>query len=292
MLPAQPGWRSEAATALREQVRSYGWENIVHGIFQDLRYTLRRLRATPGFTMVSIVTLALGLGATTAIFSVINGVLLKPLPYAHPEQLVSLWMTAPGVKIEDLHMAPSVYFTMADESRAFQAVSIWTSGTTSVTGKEPEQVSAVFASHELLPILGVKPQLGRLFAAADDDPKGTRTAMLSDGYWRSHFGGDRSVLGRRLLIEGNRVSIIGVLPPSFQFMDREGRPAYSTAVRPRQNKSRGVQYHGCRKAQARRNFKTSGCGSRPHAAFGIAGGFPRLRVTQPKCLKMRASHPI
>src|SRR6185312_11862478 len=151
-----------------------------------------------------------------------NGVLLKPLPYPHAEQLVSLWMTAPGVKIEDLNMGPSVYFTMADESRAFQAVSIWTSGTTSVTGNgEPEQVSAVFASHELLPILGVKPQIGRLFAAADDDPKGPRTLMLSDGYWRSHFGGDPSVLGRRLLIEGNPVSIIGVLPPSFQFMDRK-----------------------------------------------------------------------
>jgi cell division protein FtsX len=111
---------------------------------------------------------------------------------------------------------------MADESRVFQAVSIWTSGTTSVTGNgEPEQVSAVFASHELLPILGVKPQLGRLFAASDDDPKGTRTVILSDGYWRSHLGSDRSVLGRRLLIEGNPVSIIGVLPPWFQFMDRK-----------------------------------------------------------------------
>jgi putative ABC transport system permease protein len=211
-----------SSTALREQVRSYGWENLVSGMLQEMRYTLRRLRATPGFTLVSIGTLALGLGATSAIFSVINGVLLKPLPYPHPEQLVSLWMTAPGVKIEDLNMGPSFYFTMADESRAFQAVSIWTSGTTSVTGKgEPEQVSALFASHELLPILRVEPELGRLFAAADDDPKGTRTVMLSDGYWRWHFGGDRSVLGRRLLIEGNPVSIIGILPPSFQFMDRK-----------------------------------------------------------------------
>ncbi len=101
-----------SSTALREEVRSYGWENMVDGIFQDLRYTLRRLRATPGFTLVSIGTLALGLGATSAIFSVINGVLLKPLPYPHPEQLVAVWMTAPGVKIADLNMAPSVYFTM------------------------------------------------------------------------------------------------------------------------------------------------------------------------------------
>jgi predicted permease len=214
--------RVGSRTAVREQVRSYGWENFVSGTIQEMRYTFRRLRATPGFTLVSISTLALGLGATTAIFSVISGVLLKPLPYTHPEQLVSLWMTAPGVKIEDLNMAPSVYFTMTDESRAFQAVSIWTSGTTSVTGMgEPEQLPAIFASHELLPILGVKPQLGRMFSAADDDPKGARTVMLSDGYWRSHFGGDRSVLGRRILVEGNMASIIGVLPASFKFMDQK-----------------------------------------------------------------------
>ncbi len=209
-------------TALREQVRSYGWENMIDGILQDLRYTLRRLRATPGFTMASIGTLALGLGATSAIFSVINGVLLKPLPYVHPEQLVAVWMTAPGAKISDLNMAPSVYFTMCDEERTFQAVSTFATGRTTVAGKtHPEEVQALFATHELLPILGVKPQLGRLFAAADDDPKGARTVMLSDGYWRSHFGGDRSVLDRQLLIEGNTVSIMGVLPPSFQFMDRK-----------------------------------------------------------------------
>jgi predicted permease len=214
--------RLGSVTALREQVRSYGWENIFTGAFQEIRYTLRRLRATPSFTLVSVATLALGLGATTAIFSVINGVLLKPLPYAHPEQLVALWMTAPGVNIKDLNMAPSVYFTMADESRAFQSVSIWTSGSISVTGvRTPEQVPAIFASHELLSILGVKPQLGRLLAAADDDPKSEHTVMLSDGYWRSHFGGERSVLGRRIILDGKAFSIVGVLPATFEFMDRK-----------------------------------------------------------------------
>ena len=211
-----------SSTALCEEVRSYGWENMVESILQDLRYTLRRLKATPGFTLVSIGTLALGLGATSAIFSVINGVLLKPLPYPHPEELVAVWMTAPGVKIIDLNMSPSVYFTMCDQERAFQAVSIFATGSTTVNGKtHPEEVQAVFATHELLPILRVKPQLGRLFAAADDDPNGARTVMLSDGYWRSRFGGDYSVLGRQLLVEGNTVSIIGVLPPSFEFMDQK-----------------------------------------------------------------------
>jgi predicted permease len=209
-------------TALREQVRSYGWENIVSGTFQEIRYMLRRLRATPGFTLMSIGTLALGLGATTTIFSVINGVLLKPLPYAHPEQLVALYLTAPGVKIPDLNISPSVYFTMADESRAFQAVSLWMGGSMSLTGRtQPERVPAVFATHELLPILGITPQIGRMFAAADDDPKSERTVMLSASFWRSHFGDDRSVLGRRILLDGNAYSIVGVLPPSFEFMDRK-----------------------------------------------------------------------
>jgi putative ABC transport system permease protein len=210
-----------SSTALREEVRSYGWESILDDALRDLKYGLRRLRRSPGFTIASIGTLALGLGAASAIFSVTNCVLLKPLPYPHPEQLVAVWMTAPGVKIADLNMAPSVYFTMCDEQRAFQAVSIFATGRTTVGKIQPEEVQAVFASHELLPILGITPQLGRLFAAADDDPKGTRTAMLSDGYWRSHFGSDSSVLGRHLLIEGNPVSIIGVLPPSFEFMDQK-----------------------------------------------------------------------
>ncbi len=170
---------------------------------------------------MSIGTLALGIGATSATFSVIDGVLLKPLPYTHPEQLVSLWMTEPQLKIADLNMAPSVYFAMRDEGRTFQAVSMFTSGTSTVTGQShPEKVQAVFATHEFLPILGVTPQAGRPFAIGDDDPDGERTVMISDGYWRSHFGGSRAVVGQRIDIEGNQTSIIGVLPPGFEFVDR------------------------------------------------------------------------
>ena len=133
-------------TALREHVRSYGWENWIDGIVQDLRYTLRRLRATPGFTLVSIGTLALGLGASSAIFSVINGVLLKPLPYVHPDELVAVWMTAPGVKITDLNMAPSVYFTMRAEQRAFQGVSMFGTGGTFPAIASSKRVKDVRAS--------------------------------------------------------------------------------------------------------------------------------------------------
>ena len=194
----------------------------MRAILTTLRHTLRRLARSPMFTAISLVTLALGIGANTAIFSVIEGVLLKPLPYPHSEQLIALWHTAPGVNIKDLNMAPSLYFIYSDESRVFQDVSMWTGGTSSVTGlAEPEDVPVLLATNRLLPILQVQPALGRRFTASDDDPKSERTVMLSDGYWKSHFGWDRSVLGRRIIMDGDARQVIGVLPPSFQFMDQK-----------------------------------------------------------------------
>jgi putative ABC transport system permease protein len=173
------------------------------------------------FTALSLLTLAIGIGANTAMFSVINGVLLRPLPYPHPEQLVALWHTAPGVNIENLNMAPSLYFTYSSESRVFQDVSMWTSGTSSVTGiAEPEEVPTLFVTHRLLPIIEVKPAIGRGFTATDENPKQPEVALLADGYWRSRFGADPSVIGRRITIEGKPTEIIGVLPATFQFMDR------------------------------------------------------------------------
>lgn len=210
------------AMLVREQVRGYGWENVMDTLFADLRYSVRRLVGNPGFTAVSILTVALGIGASTAIFSVIEGVLLKPLPYPHSEQLVALLHTAPGINIKELNLAASLSFTYSEENRAFQDVSLWTGDSWTVTGlAQPEEVPGLSVSHRFLPVLGVQPALGRGFTASDQDPKGENTVMLSDGYWRSRFGGDRSVLGRRILLDGNAHAVIGVLPPSFQFMDRK-----------------------------------------------------------------------
>ena len=190
-------------------------------IFTAFRHTLRRLMRAPGFTAISLITLAVGIGANTAIFSLIEGVMLKPLPYPHPDELIALWHTAPGVNITELNVSPSQYFVYSAECRVCQDVSLWTGGTSSVTGlAEPEQVPVIYATHRLLPILAVQPTLGRPFRASDDDPSGERTVMLSDGYWKTRFGGDRAVLGRRVLLDGNPHQVIGVLPPSFQFMDR------------------------------------------------------------------------
>jgi putative ABC transport system permease protein len=208
-------------TVVREQVRAYGWENVIETSLGDIRFAIRRLCHKPGFVAASVLTLALGIGATTAIFSVINGVLLKPLPYPQPEQLVSLWHTAPAVDIKDLEMSPSLYFVYSDEKRAFQDVSMWMDAASTVTGiAAPEEVQVLLVTHRFLPILAVQPALGRGFTISDDDPKSERAVMLSDGYWKSRFGGDPSVLGRRIIVDGNAHEVIGVLPPSFQFMDR------------------------------------------------------------------------
>jgi len=215
--------RLEIGTAvnLREDMRSYGWENAVAGILSDLRYAGRRLRAAPGFSAVALLTLALGIGATTAIFSVVEGILLKPLPYPRPEQLVALWHTAPGLHLKDLNLAASLYFTYKEESRAFQDVAMWQTGAWTITGtSQPEEVPGLQVTYRFLATLGVEPALGRGFGASDDDPHGEHTILISDGYWRSRFGGDPSALGRRLLVDGAAYTVIGVLPPSFQFMDR------------------------------------------------------------------------
>jgi predicted permease len=185
-----------------------------------LKYVFRRLAKSPMFTVVALVTLALGIGANTAIFSIINGVLLKPLSYSHPEQLINLNHAAPGLKIENIGAAPFLYFTYREESRTLQDAGLWRTGAASVTGLgEPEQVNTLNVTDGILPILGVQPALGRLFARSDDKPDAPETVILSQGYWRQRFGGDASAVGRRLVVDGKPRDIIGVLPAGFRFLD-------------------------------------------------------------------------
>jgi len=183
---------------------------------------VRHLAAMPLFTGMAVLTLALGIGANTAIFSVIAGVLLKPLPYPRSDEIVALDHAAPGFDIPRAGAAPFLYFTYREDGQAFQDVALWNTGTVSVTGlAQPEEVRTLFATDGLLPILGVQPQLGRVFSRADDMPGGTDTVMLTAGYWRTTFGGNRSVVGRTVTLDGRSREIIGVLPDSFRFLDRD-----------------------------------------------------------------------
>ncbi len=187
-----------------------------------LRYVLRRLAAAPLFTLLTVATLAAGIGANTAIFSVINGILLKPLPYPRPDELVEVTHAAPGINFKDTGIAPFLYFTYLEQSRTFAHVGIWTPDSLSITGlAEPEQVSAVDVSFGVLPALGVQPALGRWFSQKDDSPDAPRTAVLTYPYWQTRFGGDRSVIGRRIVADGQALEIIGVMPENFRFLDRQ-----------------------------------------------------------------------
>src|SRR5271167_1247236 len=193
----------------------------------QFRHVLRRLLHSPMFTGMTLLTLAIGIGANTAIFSVIEGVLLKPLPFSHPEELVGVWHTAPGLNIPELNISPSLYFLYRDENRVFQDIGMWSRDSVSVTGiGEPEQVQSLQVTEGTLPLLGVHPILGREFSQQDDSPKTPETMLLTYGYWQSRFGGDRSVIGRRILVDGIAREVIGVLPQGFRFLDR--KPALVT----------------------------------------------------------------
>jgi predicted permease len=175
----------------------------------------------PVFTGITVLTLALGIGANTAIFSVVQGVLLKPLPYPRSDELVILDHSAPGVNLPRAGIAPFLYFTYREDGRVFQDVAMFNTGTVSVTGlAEPEETPALFVTDGLLPILGVQPMLGRIFTKADDSPGTPETVILTAGYWRSKFGADNSAIGRTVMLDSRPREIIGVLPDSFRFLDR------------------------------------------------------------------------
>ena len=183
-------------------------------------HVLLRLARTPTFTAVVIVTLAISIGANTAIFSAIEGVLLKPLPYSHAEELIDVDQTAPGVNLKNTEMAPFLYFTYRDHATTFRDLGMWNTGSVSVTGLgDPEQVSTLQVTWSVLPMLGVQPALGRLFSRTDDSPGTPETAILTFDYWQRKFGGDRGVVGRRIIANGSARDIVGVLPRNFQFLN-------------------------------------------------------------------------
>jgi predicted permease len=184
----------------------------------QLRQVLRRLGRAPMFTAVTLVTLAIGIGANTTIFSVIEGVLLKSLPYPHPEQLVAVWLTAPGINIKDLNPSAATYFIFREQSHTFQDIGLYMGYSVNITGSgQPEHASGLLVTDGLLPVLGVKPLIGRSFTRADDSPGRTATVMLTYGYWQRKFSGSRSVIGKTIIVDGAVRQIVGVLPRDFRF---------------------------------------------------------------------------
>jgi predicted permease len=204
---------------------------VIDTFRRDIRHGLRMLRRNPTFTAVVLLTLAIGIGANSAVFTVVNSVLLKPLAYPDAEQLVAVRQTAPGAgglaSVSDgLRLSPSMYFTYSDQNHTFQALGVWAPGTATVTGLsepvgvvEPEEVRTVLVSDGILQALRVPPALGRWLGPSDQIPGGPLTVMLGYSYWQRRFGGDRSVLGRSILVDSNPREIAGVMPPGFQIVN-------------------------------------------------------------------------
>lgn len=187
----------------------------------QLKLVFRRLRRAPLFAAVIIITVAIGVGANTVIFSVVEGVLLKPLPYKNPDRLIGVWYKAPAINIPKINMAAYLYFTDREQSKTLEDIGLYGFLSFHITGgAQPEQVQGLQVTDGTLPILGIRPALGRLFTQRDDSPKMPQTVILTHAFWQRHFGGDTTVVGRGLKLDGTMYEIIGILQPDFVFMDR------------------------------------------------------------------------
>jgi putative ABC transport system permease protein len=204
-----------SVTSVRQQVRGSGWENAVETLLADLRYAARRLRAAPAFTAVTVLTLALGIGATTAIWSAVNPILFKPLPYRHAGRITMIWDRGTGG--ERAETTFGTYRELAERARSFAALSVLKPWQPTLAGSaEPERLDGQSVSAGYFRVLDVRPALGRDFQPADDRSGGPRAAILSDGLWRRRFGADRAILGRPVTLDGDPYVVIGVMSKGFE----------------------------------------------------------------------------
>ena len=190
----------------------------------DLKFACRQLLKNPGFTAVAVLTLALGIGANTAIFSIVNAVLLKPLPYREQEKLLTLWERNPQRGVEQEFVTPPNYADWRQQSRAFEQMAYWNGvqQLNLVTTDGVEKARRAHVESSFFSVLRVAPLLGRTFLPEEDKPQGNRVAVLSHDLWQRRFGGSSNVLGQTLTVgavNGRDYTIVGVMPPGFRFPD-------------------------------------------------------------------------
>jgi predicted permease len=216
----------------------------------DARFALRRLRKSPGFAITVLLTLAIGIGANTAVFSVLNSVLFRPLPYPNADELVALRLYAPGAEgladfRDGLRLSASMDLTFSAHNRTFDAMGVWQRGSANVTGlAQPEEVGATYISDGVLQTLNVPPVAGRWIQSADQLPRSRKTVMLSYGYWQRRFGGDPNVVGRTVRIDSEAREIVGVMPQGFEVVNQKFDILIPLAFDPRNQILAGFGYNG------------------------------------------------
>jgi predicted permease len=237
-------------TLLSERSREvWQWQRL-ESLLIDLKHILRRLGRSPGFAITVVLTLAIGIGANTAVFSVLNSVLLRPLAYPEPQRLVSLHLNAPGAPglaefRSELRLSASMYFTFAAHNRVFQSMGIWGPGTASITGiAQPEQVDTAQIAGGVLETLNVPALTGQWLTAADQDPHALGRVMLSYGYWQRRFGGDPAVVGRTISVNSQPRVIAGVMPRGFKVVNYDFDLLVPLALDPVKEQLAGFAYRG------------------------------------------------
>ena len=193
--------------------------NMIANLWRDLRFGLRMLRKSPGFTAVAALTLALGIGANTAIFSVVNGVLLRPLPYPEPERLVTVWERYPALNMEQNDPAAANYADWKAQSQSFDSLAMftWVKGVNLTGGDEPARILSASVTANLFQALRVRPLLGRVFTADEENLGRDQVALLGYNLWKSRFGGDPAVVGKTIEVDAQNCTVIGVMAPGFVF---------------------------------------------------------------------------
>jgi predicted permease len=200
-------------------------------IWQDLSYSARLLLKNPGFTLIAILSLAIGIGANSAIFSVTNSILLRPLPYRDPESLVILWNRSPGLNIAQDWFSPAQHYDVKTQNHVFEDTAISIGGSFNLTGQgAPERVDGARVSSSLFPLLGARASMGRVLTGDEDTPGKPQTVILSNGFWQRRFGSDPTVVGKTLTLNGNSLEIVGVMTPDFS-LDKEVMPAVNAIER-------------------------------------------------------------
>ena len=237
-------------TLIQERSREvWQWQKL-ESLLVDLKHVCRRLGRSPGFAITVVLTLAIGIGANTAVFSVLNSVLIRPLPYPDPQQLVSLHLNAPGAPglaefRDELRLSASMYLTFAAHNRAFQSVGVWLPGTASITGiAQPEQVNTALITDGVLQTLNVPAAAGQWLTAKDQHPRGAQRVMLSYGYWQRRFGGDPSVVGRTISVDSQPREIAGVMPRGFKVVNYDFDLMVPLAFDPVKQPLAGFAYRG------------------------------------------------
>jgi predicted permease len=227
------------------------WPRL-QGLLADLKLVARRLWMSPGFAATVLITLSIGIGANTAVFSVVDSVLMKPLPYPESDRLVTLSLQAPGAAgltsfRDGLLLSPSMFLTFAEHNRAFQSLGVWSAGTANLTGiGRPEEVHVITVSRGLLETLAVPPLAGRWLNADDQKPNAGKSVMIGYGFWQRQFGGQGSVIGQAIRLDAQSWQIVGIMPRGFNVADSDFdvlRPA-PAAFDPRHQIMEGFAWNG------------------------------------------------